>query len=254
MRVFLIPTHWESQAVLRSLRAAVLEPGWDVCAWRVGDLLLIESGIGPELTAALLPRIESLKPQVVWLFGWCGGLVPELAVGDLVLADATIFSAGADKSIARISHPPPEPLAAQLGCIAEQLGRQLVVGPVLTSDKVLANVEQKRAAGATGAVAVEMEAGPLARWTTAWSVPFVHLRVVLDPITSALPLIHLPGGEQGHASTHTLLLHALTHPCEWPALSSLIRQARTACRTMTDVMAALTRPDGPLAPTAFAVS
>ena len=124
----------------------------------------------------------------------------------------------------------------------------MVVRPVLTSDEVLASVEQKQAGAATGAVAVEMEAGPLARWTIARSVQFVHLRVVLDPVASALPATPLPTDEHGHTPPHALLWHALTHPREWPALWGLMHQARTARRTMAVVIAALTRPGGPLAP------
>jgi purine-nucleoside phosphorylase len=184
----------------------------------------------------------------VWLFGWCGGLVPDLSVGDLVLADATIFSEGADEPETRLSHPPAEPLVAQVGRVAEELGLRLLVGPTLTSAQVLASSEQKRAGAATGAVAVEMEAGPLARWAVARSVPFVHLRVVLDPLVSPLPPTRLPTDEHGRAPRRALLVHALTHPREWPALWNLMRQARVARRTMVDVIRALTHPGGPLAP------
>lgn len=249
MRLLIIPTRWESRAVLRSLPGAAREPGWDVPAWRVGDLLLVEPGIGPELTEALQPRLEPLEPQAVWLFGWCGGLVPELDVGDLVLSDATIFSQGVNEPMTRTPHPPPESLAAQVRRLAEERGRRMVVGPLLTSHEVLASQKQKQIGAAMGAVAVEMEAGPLARWAVARSVPFMHLRIVLDPLTSTLPPTRLPTDEHGHAPTRVLLVHALTHPREWLALWVLIRQARVARRAMADVIMALTRPGSPLAPT-----
>jgi hypothetical protein len=248
-RVLVVPTRWESRAVLRSLPGANPETEWDVPAWRVGDLLLVEPGVGPELVAVLLPRIESLEPQAVWLFGWCGGLTPKLTVGSLVLADRTILSEGAAGPVTHLSHPPPDSLTSKIRHLAEELGLRMVVGPVLTSAKILASVEQKRAGAATGAVAVEMEAGPLARWAVAQSVPFVHLRVVLDPLVSPLPPTRLPTDEHGDAPPHALLLHALTHPREWPALWNLVRQARTARRAMADVITALTRPGSPLAQT-----
>jgi hypothetical protein len=146
--------------------------------------------------------------------------------------------------------------------ISEALGLRLLVGPVLTSAQVLVSSEQKRAGATTGAVAVEMEAGPLARWAVARGVRFVHLRVVLDPLTSPLPVIDLPTGTHGNAlpvidlptGTHgnvpplKMLLYVLAHPSELPALWALIRQAGVARRTMADVTAALIRPGGPLAP------
>jgi hypothetical protein len=118
---------------------------------------------------------------------------------------------------------------------------------VLTSDQVLSSVAQKQAGGATGAVAVEMEAGPLARWTAERSVPFVHLRVVLDPLESALPPTELPADEHGYARSRAILFHVLTHPREWPALWRLMPQMRLARRVMAEVMAELARIDGPLA-------
>lgn len=231
--------------MLRALPDAVPEPGWSIPAWRVGDLLLVEPGLGPELTTVLLPRIELLEPQEVWLFGWCGGLAPELVVGDLVLADATIL---ADEPATRLSHPSAESLVAQVRRLAEELHLRLLVGPVLTSARVLATSEQKQAGAATGAVAVEMEAGPLARWATARAVRFVHLRVVLDPLTSPLPEVDTPSDAHGNILPLKMLLYVLTHPSEFLALCRLMWQANAARRTMTDVITVLARPGGLLTP------
>lgn len=247
MRLLIVPTRWETGAVLRSLPDAVPEPAWDVSAWRVGDLLIVEPGMGPDLVAALLPRLEIVEPQAVWLYGWCGGLRPDLRVGDLVLADATIFT-GEDGLTGRISHPPPDSLVAEMLGLAKQLGLRLVLGPVLTSDHPLRSVAQKRAGSASGAVAVEMEAGPLAHWADAWSLPFVHLRVVLDPLVSALPSTQLPTDQHGRARKAALLYYALANPRDWPALWRLFGQMRIARRVMTDVIEALARPGGPLRP------
>ena len=244
MRVLITPTVHESQAVLDALPGVLPAPEWEVPAWRVGDLLIVEPGIGPERTAALLPRLDALEPQVVWLFGWCGGLKPELEVGDLVLSDATISIEMDGTPAMHVPHPVSDSAVRRL---AEELDLRMVVGPVLTSDHVLASVEQKRAGASTGAVAVEMEAGPVARWTSARSVPFVHLRTVLDPLFSSLPAARLPADEHGRAPGHALFLHALTHPRDWPALWRLSRQAGIARRTMSSAIVGLTRPGGPLA-------
>jgi len=245
--VLIVPTRWETTAVLRSLPRALPDPAWDVPAWRAGELLVVEPGMGPDLAAALLPRLELLKPQTVWLYGWCGGLTPDLGAGDLVLADATV-SVGEDGTATRISHPVPDSLVAELRRLAHKLGQEMVVGPALTSAHVLSSVQQKQAGAISGAVAVEMEAGPLAHWVSGRSLPFVHLRVVLDPVQSALPATELPTDDHGYARRSAILSHALTHPGEWLALWRLFRQIRIARRVMTDVIEALVRPGGPLAP------
>jgi nucleoside phosphorylase len=245
MLILIVPTRWESEAVLSALSNPVPDPAWDVPAWRVSDLLVVEPGMGPDLAAALLPRLESLAPQELWLYGWCGGLSPELDVGDLVLADVTIFI-GEDGQTTHISHPAPESLVVETCRLAQESGRRMVVGPALTSYHVLSSVEQKRAGAASGAVVVEMEAGPLAQWAAGRSVPFVHLRVVLDPAGSALPKTDLPTDEHGYAQSGALFSHALAHPGEWPALWRLFRQIRTARRVMTDVVGALAWSGGPL--------
>jgi hypothetical protein len=91
----------------------VSDPTWDVPAWRIGDLLVIEPGMGPGLTSAILPDLEGLGRGGVWLFGWCGGLRPELSAGDLVLADATISQAE-NGLITRVAHPPSDPLLGEV--------------------------------------------------------------------------------------------------------------------------------------------
>jgi nucleoside phosphorylase len=247
MFLLIVPTRWESGVVLSRLADAVPDPAWDVPAWRAGDLLVIEPGMGPDLAAALLPRLELLELQAVWLYGWCGGLAPDLGVGDLVLADATIF-AEEEGPATRVSHPVPVALVLEMRRLAHRLGQRMVVGPALTSYHVLSSVEQKQTGAASGAVAVEMEAGPLAQWAAGRSVPFVHMRVVLDPVGSALPATELPTDDHGYAQRGALLSHALTHPGEWPALWRLFRQIRIARRVMADVIGALARPGGPLAP------
>ena len=249
MLVMIVPTRWETEAVLRSLPGAVPDPAWEVPAWRAGDLLMVEPGMGPDLAAALLPRLEMLEPHTVWLYGWCGGLMPDLGAGDLVLADATVF-VGQDGSATQIAHPVPGSLLEEVRRLAHSLGRRMVVGPALTSYHVLSSVEQKQAGAASGAVAVEMEAGPLAQWATDRSLPFVHLRVVLDPVESALPATELPTDDHGYTQRGAILTHVLTHPGEWPALWRLFSQIRIARRVMTDVIGALVRPGGPLSPEA----
>ncbi len=101
---------------------------------------------------------------------------------------------------------------------------------------------------ATGAVAVEMEAGPLALWAVKRSLPFIHLRVVLDPLVSPLPSMQLSTAEHGHVSSRAFLRYVLVHFRDWPTLFKLVKKARVAGRVMTNVMATLTQSGNLLDP------
>ena len=85
----------------------------------------------------------------VALLGWAGGLRDDLAVGDIVIVDRALAAGRSD-----------------VDCLALPLPGTARVhrGPVLTADHVVAAPAAKRAAAACGALAVEMEAHPLATW------------------------------------------------------------------------------------------
>jgi hypothetical protein len=212
--------------------------------------------MGPERVAMLLPHLDRLLPDVVWLFGWCGGLTKDLRTGDLVLADATVLRNGVPD---RITHSPPDRVLAQVRAVAADLDARLTVGPMLTSNRALLSADEKRTGAQSGAVAVEMEAGPLARWASARHVSFVHLRVVLDhgysaegvgaqADRSALPpeRTHKDGYRRG--SMWAYLLRTALPPSQWRAIWRLIRQVPMATRAMTRAVAALALPGGPLSP------
>jgi nucleoside phosphorylase len=241
----IVPTRRETEAVIAALPNAVPDLRWEIPSWRAGDLFIFEPGMGPDLAEAILPCLEAQEPGQVWLFGWCGGLRQELRAGDLVLGDATIVKRESGL-VQRILHPPSESLLGEVRRVGSELGRRIVLGPVLTSDDVLRSVAQKQAAATTGAVAVEMEAVPLARWARLWSLPFVHLRVVLDPLWSALPPTDLPTDGRGNTSIAAIAGYAVAHPRQCSALWRLFRHISVARRIMSDVIAALSRPGGPL--------
>jgi nucleoside phosphorylase len=236
LRVLVIPTRWERRAALRALMDAQPDPRWDVPAWRWGDLLIVESGMGPAKVRGLLTLFDSLALKEIWLFGCCGALIPELDTGDLVLADATVYPGRDVDSWERTPYPPSEHALAAMRRFTDDLNAKFIVGPVLTSDRILASEAEKRAAAQSGGVAVEMEAGPLARWAAARNVPFLHIRVVLDPLT---PTVSLPVDAHGRASLRPLLLFVMRHPRRWPSLWQLARQVGKTDRRMTEVMAGL---------------
>ena len=119
-------------------------------------------GMGPRRAVALCADLErGARPRGLALLGWAGGLRDDLVVGDIVIADRALSAGRSDVS-----------------CLVLPLPGMARVhrGPVLTAGHVVAAPAAKRAAAACGALAVEMEAYPLAAWAAQCGVPFVHGR------------------------------------------------------------------------------
>jgi len=62
-----------------------------------------------------------------------------------------------------------------------------IEGPILTVSTPVRIPKEKKALRTSGAIAVEMEAYPLASWARAKGLPFIHIRVVLDTADESLP-------------------------------------------------------------------
>jgi hypothetical protein len=112
--------------------------------------------------------------QGLALIGWAGGLRPDLAPGDIVLANYALDEHRGSVPCKVLDMPETE------------------IGALLTVSAPLMTVQAKRAArtDATFAkvpLAVEMEAYPLALWAWQHKIPFVHVRVILDAANETLP-------------------------------------------------------------------
>ena len=94
----------------------------------------------------------------------------------------------------------PEPLRPPAAAPGAPKLARVHRGPALTADHVIAAPAAKRAAAACGALAVGMEAYPLAAWAAQRGVPFVHGRVILDTVEDALP--ELGGVLDGYGRLH----------------------------------------------------
>ncbi len=108
--------------------------------------------------------------------GFCGGLQPELRTGDLVLTD-TIRHRGEEIHVAR-------DLLGRVHQTLDRFGAR--IGPCESVSHVADGAKKRELVG-TGAISVDMESGPLARWALRCEIPFLVLRVVLDPLDVDLP-------------------------------------------------------------------
>jgi 4-hydroxy-3-methylbut-2-en-1-yl diphosphate reductase len=135
------------------------------------DVRVIRTGLGVRRaarTAATLPPFGALA-----VVGFGGALDEDSRPGDVLVASEVRFRG-------QVS---PCPSARALITELIRAGRPARAGPLITSDHVVTGAERRRLA-AEGALAVDMEAGPLA-WAAAGR-PFAAVRVIVD--TPGAPL------------------------------------------------------------------
>jgi adenosylhomocysteine nucleosidase len=181
-------------------------------AGRVADGVLetLMCGIGPQRAAALSRRLDERGdlPSSLALVGVAGGLDPALAAGDIVLASTAWDEEGRRAPCTVI------PLAGAS------------VGPILTVSRALYTPAEKAARREAGALAVEMEAYPLAGWAAERGLPFVHARVILDPFDEPLPDLGDVLDEYGRIQPAGLLRILLAHPSRIAEMAQLVRRSQ----------------------------
>jgi nucleoside phosphorylase len=126
-------------------------------------------GVGEGQSRLFCQKIDKNMVSCLVLLGWAGGLAAGVAAGDIVCADAAL----------RDGQPP-------ISCRTLPI-KNARSGPILTVPKALLTPAKKQSAQASGALAVEMEAYPLAEWADQVGIPFVHARVILDTLDESLP-------------------------------------------------------------------
>jgi adenosylhomocysteine nucleosidase len=179
---------------------------------------LVEVGGGtPAGAEAAAARVAARGARGLVSFGFAGGLDPALAAGALVLAEAVV------EDDARFATAPG--LTAALGPAS---------GVVLAAAGVVAEVAAKRAArAASGAVAVDLESGAVARVAAQNGLPFAVVRAISDPAVRALPPAALVALDaRGRVAVGPLLASLLRRPGQIPDLVALARGTARARATL----------------------
>jgi nucleoside phosphorylase len=182
-------------------------------------------GMGPRRAAAICAEFErDARPRGLALLGWAGGLRDHLAVGDIVIADRAL-SAG----------------RSAVNCLAPALPGLARVhrGPVLTAGHVIAAPVAKRSAATCGALAVEMEAYPLAAWAAQHETLFVHGRVILDTVDDALPELGGVLDGYGHLQIRPLLGALARRPALLGEFTRMVLRLRGVNRRLAELAEAV---------------
>jgi hopanoid-associated phosphorylase len=180
--------------------------------------------LGPQLESML--RAANGRYAGVISFGCAGALDPSLRPGDCVLAEAI------ESSDALLRCDP-----GWVGALRARLGWARLgllagsIGPVTTA------AQKARLWTESGALAVDMESYGAAQVARLHGLPFVALRVVLDPAGQGLPPCVTAGLGSAGGAVLPALRSLASDPAQLPALLSLAAHAYTARRALRQARA-----------------
>jgi adenosylhomocysteine nucleosidase len=181
---------------------------------------LVEAGGGtPEGAEAAAGRLAARGAAGLISFGLAGGLDPSLRPGAVVVPVDVLEGAR--------RYPTDVALSSRLGGAA---------GTLLAAGHVVTEAAAKAALFATtGASAVDLESGAVARVAARHGLPFAVLRAVCDPAGRTLPAAALVALDEGGAIVVLrVALAVLRRPGQIPALIALARDAAAARRALLD--------------------
>lgn len=231
---------WESAAVRAALQQVRRE---NTRVWRgvagKQEVVVITGGIGPRRTRQVVEDFRQTPFSAVLSVGCAGALQPDLCSGQLVLApDIRMFAADSESQLD--CFPVHPDFLAQARSVASQASILLAEGPLFTSRRVLLTMEEKKQQGArTEAIAVEMESGVHAAFAQTRQLPFLALRVILDPVGMSLPAIKGLTTQEGNVRPLKALSYVVTQPRSLPLLLELRRVRAMAAQTITTLCRAL---------------
>ena len=185
------------------------------------DVAIVHSGMGmASATARLGPLLEGISPSLWIAAGFGGGLVPDLAVGDIVVVE-------------NFSDP------ALLAAVSGQPARR---GSLITTRKVIETVEHKKDLGRhTGAVVVDMETAAIQRLCAPRGIPMLSVRAISDRAEQDLPVpaaIWFDAAKQRPRPVR-LLLYLATHPGRIGPFARFVRGINLARARLTAFLLAV---------------
>lgn len=162
----------------------------------VGDARWIARAIGVGGGAEHV--IAGERPRFVISCGFAGGLDPSLRPGDLVLATSVCDETGDSVTVRDDVLDTARRALATHAPIAE--------GEVLCTTRILARADDKRSLAQPGRYAVDLESWAVARAADRARLPWLVLRVIVDPRDVDMPLFAsaLHGNYLGAALGHAL--------------------------------------------------
>jgi len=205
---------------VRKLAWPVSWAAFGECAGR--QLWMVANGAGAaHAVGAVAVACPACQPEAMVSMGFCGALDPALEIGDIFVATA-VDAAGLrfDVRLPQSRIPHATGVLASLNCIAQ-------------------TAAEKKVLRASGAAAVEMEAGGVAQFAREYGIPLFCVRSVSDTAAQSFFLdFNKALLSDGHFGTIRLLTSACRNPGKaFPELFRLHRSCRIASRTLGEFIA-----------------
>ena len=231
---------WENAAVRAQLRHVRREAKgvWQALAGQ-RSVCVITGGIGPRRTRETLKQFTDVPFSLVVSAGCAGALIAGLTPGQLILAPEVRMQSGVQKD-KYDCFSVDACLLAQARVAAVQTAIPIAEGPLFTHNSVLFTSEEKLQHGQkSGALAVEMESGIHAAFAQARQLPFLALRVILDPVDMRLPAVANFTTLDGKVRSLRAAAYVATHPHQLPVLLALKRSQTIVAQTISRLCTAL---------------
>lgn len=157
------------------------EGGFDLYRFEVrgAPVCLIESGMGPlQARAATEALIKVAAPSLILNFGFAGGVLPDLAVGDLVFADRVLRLERGVLTQAPAPAAPPAALLRDRGgapTLSVKSGTFITAAAIMNKKEVAALLDS-----AVHHAVLEMETAAVLEAAAAKGIPALALRGVSD--------------------------------------------------------------------------
>jgi len=211
-----------------SLTKSRLEIG--ECIRLTDGSLMALSGVGAESAGRAARQL--IKEGAGFLVSWgcAAALDGSLEPGNLVLASHVIEHNGSVR-------PTDADLRTRLAGRLNASRLNIRQSALAESGQIVATPQAKAALfQRTGAQAVDMESGAVARCAAESRVPFLAVRAIADTATTTVPAAVLAAScDNGNIHLPTLLRHILLKPAEIAALIDLGRQFSAATGTLRAV-------------------
>jgi len=184
-------------------------------------IVVVESGTGQaRARRASHALLDAHSPKWILSCGFAGGLVPDVRVGDVVVADSITDGHG-------------QTLTIDVGFPADAK-QGIHIGRLITQDTIVRLVTEKQQLAAQhSAIAVDMESLAVAQVCRERGVRFLGIRVISDDLTSDLPVEVLSLlGPTGTTRLGAAMAAVFSRPSSVSDMWKLRNAAKTAAKRL----------------------